>query len=66
MSGGEPAKTLIGSGNGLRLNPKLCSIFSEVFGMKFKLSARKEEAAVGAALYAKNLLGKTVKDNPPV
>ncbi|WP_162515277.1 sedoheptulokinase [Paenibacillus pinistramenti] len=43
---------LAGSGNALRANPVLCAKAEEIFGMKMKLSASPEEAAVGAALCA--------------
>lgn len=50
--GGKPPVSMIGSGNGLRLNPHLCKIFENTFGMKLILSENNEEAACGAAIYA--------------
>ena len=50
-SGGE-AKTLIGSGNGLRKNPCLQRCCREIFGMPLSMAQCQEEAAAGAALYA--------------
>ncbi len=43
---------LIGSGNGLRMNPRLQRIFEEKFGLPMEIPAHKEEAAYGAALWA--------------
>lgn len=43
---------MVGAGNGLRLNPALCKIISERFGMPLELSEAKEEAALGAAIFA--------------
>ena len=52
-----PAKQLlIGSGNGLRLNRHLQRIAADTFGQSLHLSQCPEEAAVGAAIYAKNIL----------
>lgn len=53
MQGGAKATRMIGSGNGLRVNKRLCEIVSEMFGMKLELSDTKEEAALGAAFFAK-------------
>ncbi|WP_246187945.1 sedoheptulokinase [Paenibacillus tengchongensis] len=41
-----------GSGNALRANPALCAKVQATFGLPLLMSAAKEEAAVGAALYA--------------
>jgi sedoheptulokinase len=41
---------IVGSGNGLRKNPVLRNIFSELFGAEVVLSQYEEEAACGAAL----------------
>lgn len=49
---GNDIKALVGSGNGLRANPALCRIIEDVFGMPLKLSDSKEEAALGAAVFA--------------
>ena len=46
---GIKAESLIASGNGLRRNPVLCDVFSEMFNAPLKLSEYEEEAAVGAA-----------------
>lgn len=50
--GGKAPAAMIGSGNGLRKNPKLCRVFEEVFGCPLILSENDEEAACGAAIYA--------------
>jgi sedoheptulokinase len=44
--------TMIGSGNGIRLNPKLRNAFERTFGMPMRVPAHTEEAAFGAALLA--------------
>ncbi len=46
---GIKAEKLVASGNGMRRNPILCDIFSEMFSAPLKLSEFEEEAAVGAA-----------------
>jgi len=51
-SGGTNAP-LIGSGNGLRKNPFLQRCFTEAFGCPLTLSDCAEEAACGAALFAR-------------
>ncbi|WP_150273948.1 sedoheptulokinase [Paenibacillus tepidiphilus] len=43
---------MAGSGNALRNNPALCAKARATFGLPLLLSAVREEAAVGAALYA--------------
>lgn len=43
----------VGAGNGLRKNPLLQQIVSNKFKMNLKISEIKEEAAYGAALFAK-------------
>ncbi len=45
-------KQMIGSGNGLRVNPALCAVMEKTFGMPLTLSDSKEEAALGAAKFA--------------
>ena len=50
-SGGKPS-TLYGSGNGLRVNDYLQKCFKELFKLPIVLSAAREEAATGCALYA--------------
>lgn len=52
-AGGREAP-LMGSGNGLRKNVHLQSCFSRRFGRELTLSQCREEAACGAALYARN------------
>lgn len=44
---------LYGSGNGLRKNPHLCRIVEERFQLPLRLTDNEEEAACGAALFAK-------------
>ncbi|MCK5007872.1 MAG: hypothetical protein KAR73_10820, partial [Spirochaetales bacterium] len=44
--------TLVGSGNGIRLNPELRKAFERTFGMPMRVPAHKEEASYGAALLA--------------
>ncbi len=53
--GGKPAK-LIGSGNGLRKNPALQNCVSRAFGQTLTMSPFTEEAAAGAAIFAKQNL----------
>lgn len=50
--GGRAPAAMIGSGNGLRLNPHLCRVFEDTFGIPLTLSENDEEAACGAAIYA--------------
>lgn len=50
--GGSSPAVMIGSGNGLRRNHHLCSVFEEIFGCRMVLSENDEEAACGAAIYA--------------
>lgn len=44
--------TLVGSGNGLRLNRRLRGLVEQIFGMRVNIPAHCEEAATGAALNA--------------
>lgn len=53
--GGKPL-SLIGSGNGLRKNVYLQQCCQELFGQPLTMSGCREEAAAGAALYAKTML----------
>jgi sedoheptulokinase len=46
------ATRMIGSGNGLRLNPALQAVFEEHMGMKMRIPAHREETSFGAALLA--------------
>lgn len=43
---------LVGCGNGLRLNPTLCRLLAERFGLPLSIPVHAEEAAFGAALCA--------------
>jgi sedoheptulokinase len=45
-------KTLVGSGNGIRLNPELRKVFETRLGMEMKVPAHREETSCGAALLA--------------
>ncbi|MBN1834266.1 MAG: hypothetical protein JW820_00380 [Spirochaetales bacterium] len=45
-------ETLVGSGNGVRLNPDLRRAFEQSFGMPMRVPTHREEAAFGAALLA--------------
>ncbi|MBE6631426.1 MAG: hypothetical protein E7623_01860 [Ruminococcaceae bacterium] len=51
------ARRIIGSGNGIRMNPHFAKVCEKRFGMKMFVPAHKEEAAFGAALYALASLG---------
>lgn len=53
---GKRAAKLVGSGNGIRQNPLMQRLAEEMFGIKMKIPAYKEEAACGAALCALALL----------
>jgi sedoheptulokinase len=48
----QAATQLVGSGNGIRLNPALRSIFESRLGMKMRVPAHREETSFGAALLA--------------
>lgn len=51
----KPSKSypnIIGSGNGIRMNPLLQKIFEDTFSMKFKIPAYAEEAAYGVSLFS--------------
>ena len=50
---------IVASGNGMRRNPALQQIASEMFGMPLALSPTAEEAARGAALSAASAVGLT-------
>ncbi|MDP6666833.1 MAG: FGGY family carbohydrate kinase [Dehalococcoidia bacterium] len=50
--GAGERSTLVGSGNGVKLNPVLRESLEAEFGMPIQLGAHNEEAAVGAALCA--------------
>lgn len=51
--GCAPARQLLGSGNGLRRNPALQRAVARSFGLPLTLAAVPEEAACGAALFAR-------------
>jgi sedoheptulokinase len=42
---------IIGSGNGIRMNPTLVRIFEKKFGTQMKIPKHMEEASFGAALF---------------
>jgi sedoheptulokinase len=48
----DRTNALVGSGNGIRLNPGLRKAFERTFGMPMRIPAHGEEAAFGAALLA--------------
>ena len=50
------SRPLVGSGNGLRKNSHLCRAVEQEFRSTLTLSSCQEEAAVGAALYARTIL----------
>lgn len=52
-AGCAPAGRLLGSGNGLRRNPALQRAVARSFGLPLTLAAVPEEAACGAALFAR-------------
>lgn len=54
-AGLSPGAVLIGSGNGLRCNQHLQRIAADTFGLPLTLSENAEEAAAGAALFARIL-----------
>ena len=49
---GSKAVNLVGSGNGIRRNRLMRELAEEMYGMRMKIPACKEEAAYGAAIYA--------------
>lgn len=57
---GIRAERLVASGNGLRKNPILQDIFSEMFRAELKMAAFEEEAASGAALSAAEAVSKEI------
>jgi len=48
----EQPRRLVASGNGIRLNPLLRDYISRAFGLPLVMTDFREEAALGAALYA--------------
>lgn len=55
----EAYTVLVGSGNGIRKNEALRRILSEKFDMPLELSPYEEEAAYGAALFARACVGSS-------
>ncbi len=55
---------LVGSGNGVRMNPALQKILEELFGCKLQIPVHTEEAAYGTALFSLAAAGcyKTLKE----
>ena len=49
---GSKAVNLVGSGNGIRRNRLMRELAEEMYGMRMKIPACKEEAAYGAAIYS--------------
>jgi sugar (pentulose or hexulose) kinase len=49
---GEPARQLVGAGNGIRANPLLGRIIAEAFALPLLVPLHREEAATGAARLA--------------
>ena len=47
-----PAKSVAGSGNGIRLNPALRAVFESRLGMSLNVPRHREETSFGAALLA--------------
>ena len=56
-SGGE-CENIVCSGNGIRKNPALQKVVSEVFGAKIKIPFNTEEASYGVALAALTAVGE--------
>jgi len=54
---GSEGTSLIGSGNGIRMNPILQGIFEDMFGMKLSIPAHTEEASFGTALFSLTAAG---------
>jgi len=52
MPQGTPPRFLVGSGNGVRKNPVLQTLFSRRFGLPLRVPLYDEEAAYGAALFS--------------
>ena len=52
---------LVGSGNGIRLNPGLQKVFEGRLGMRMRVPAHREETSFGAALLA-GVAGKALPD----
>lgn len=54
---GKAKKQIIASGNAVRKIPVMKSVISDMFGLPVKVSNNKEEAALGAALFASSSVG---------
>ncbi len=52
LSGMTDKTILVASGNGVQKNKVLQNYLSDIFGMELKLTAKGEEAAMGAAMYS--------------
>lgn len=52
FASGAPVHALVGAGNALRKNPLLQQLCEKRFGLPMRITADREEAAVGAALFA--------------
>jgi sedoheptulokinase len=55
--------TLVGAGNGIRLNPDLRRALQQRFGLRMRVPAHREEASFGAALLA-GVAGGVLPDLP--
>ena len=55
--GAAKPRYLVGSGNGIRMNPYLRRIFEDIFGLKMQIPSHNEEAAFGTALFAMTAAG---------
>jgi sedoheptulokinase len=53
----NPRRFLVGSGNGIRKNPVLRTLFAERFGLPLQVPLYDEEAAYGAALFSLHAAG---------
>lgn len=60
----EKASQMIGSGNGIRLNPHLRHLLEQKFNMTMRIPRHKEEASYGAALVSMTAAGcfRTLED----
>ncbi len=59
----EGKSKLIASGNGVQKNPILRKVLGDIFGMPVNLSKSKEEASIGAALFAGVASGVLTSEN---
>ncbi len=58
MYAGESTEKVVCSGNGIRKNPALQRVVSEIFGAEILIPGHKEEASFGAALASMTATGK--------